>query len=211
MWRSPKLILIFWLVRLSALVSKMPLFVTIVTGDLCQAFVLPLQWPVAVLVILSQKIGCVKSNIWGGAWKSWTARAMITTTFVIASIVFIVFSRLVQNLGVLEALKRLKSTFLRLEKVLVGDLFFGAFVRLGRRSMAPRTVNIYFLDPGRKVEGGFGLRGNGFLNGLLPDVLLTAILLSPGRDWWPQTVAEQADQHWFWDHRVSIKFSEDGL
>ena len=53
--------------ELGALVSKMPLLITIIINNLIQALVFPLQWPVAVLVILSRRIGCINLNGWGGA------------------------------------------------------------------------------------------------------------------------------------------------
>ena len=77
--------------------------------------------------------------------------------------------------------------------------------------MALKIASIYFLDPRRTIEGGFSLRGNGLLNGLLPGVLLTAILLGLGTDTWAQAVAQEVDHDWLWDHHVSIEFLEDGL
>ena len=77
--------------------------------------------------------------------------------------------------------------------------------------MAPKIANIYFLDLRRKVEGGFGLHDDGFFNGLLLGVFSMVILLGLGMDRWPQAVAEQADQDWLWNHRVSTKFLENDL
>ena len=54
--------------------------------------------------------------------------------------------------------------------------------------MAPGITNIYFLDLGRKIENSFGLRGDGFLNSLLPGDFLTAILLGLGTNKEPQAV-----------------------
>ena len=48
--------------------------------------------------------------------------------------------------------------------------------------MAPWTANIHFLDLKQKVESGFGLDGNGFLNDLLLDVFLAIILIGLGMD-----------------------------
>ena len=165
---------------LGALISKMPFLVTIVIGDLNQIFVLPLQWLVAVLIIPRRRIGRINPNGWREALRSWTVRAMITTTSSITSIVLMIFLRPVQSFGILGALKRLKSRLLRLEKVPFKDFFFGTFVRLKEGSIAPRTVNIYFSNPRRKIKGGFSFRGNGFLNGLLSSILSMAILLGLG-------------------------------
>ena len=59
MWRLSRPILVFWLVRLNALVSKMPFLVTIVINDLTQILVLLFQWPVPVIIVPSKKIGCI--------------------------------------------------------------------------------------------------------------------------------------------------------
>ena len=56
--------------------------------------------------------------------------------------------------------------------------------------MAPKTASIYFSDPGQKVEGGFTLYSDDFLNGLLPGIFSMAILLGLGTDEKLQAVAE---------------------
>ena len=89
---------------------------------------------------------------------------------------------------------------LRFGRVPVENLFFGAFVCLGRGLIAPKTAIIYFSDLRRKIEGGFSLYSDGFFNNLLPSVFSTAILLGLGIDEKLQTVAEQADQDWLQDH-----------
>ena len=190
MWRLPRPILVFWFVGLDALVSKILFLITIVIGNLSQVFVLPFWWPAAVLVIPSQRIKSVDSNSWGEAWRSWAAKATITTASSITPIIFMIFPRLVRGMGVLGVLRRLGSRFLRFKRVLVGNLFFDAFVHLKGGLMASRTASIHFSDPERKVEGGFGLRGNGFFNGLLLGVFSIAILLGLGTDRWPEAVAE---------------------
>ena len=96
-----------------------------------------------------------------------------------------VLLRPVQGLGILEAMKRLRFRLVKSRKILVGNLLFDVFVRLRGGLMASKTVSIYFSDSERKVKGGFGLRGDGFLNGLLSNVLLTVILLSLGIYTWP--------------------------
>ena len=53
MRRLRRLILIFALLELRALVGKMALLVTVVTDDLAQVFIFLLRWPIAVAVILS--------------------------------------------------------------------------------------------------------------------------------------------------------------
>ena len=168
----------------------MPFLVTIVTSDLSQVLVFTLWWLVAVFVILSQRIGYIDSNWWGRAWRSWAAKAIITTASSIALIVSMVFPRPFRGLGVLEALKRLESSRLKPRKVLVENFFFGAFIYLERRSMAPRIVSIHISDLRRKVESGFGLHNNGLHHDLLPSVFLTAILLGLSTDRWPHTIVE---------------------
>ena len=178
MWRLLRPILVFWLMGLSVLVSKISFFVIIVIGDLIQVFVFLLWWPVAVLVIPSRRIGYINPSGWSRAWKSWAARATMITASFIAPIVFMVLPRSIQGLGVFRALRRLRSKLLKSRRVPVEDLLFGAFVCLGGRLMALKIVSIYFSDLRRKVEGRFSLCGNSLLNGLLLGVFLTAILLS---------------------------------
>ena len=98
--------------------------------------------------------------------------------FSILPIILIALSGLVKGLDVLGALKRLGFELLRFEKVLVEDLLLDAFICLEKQLMALKTANIYLLDLRQKVESGFGLCGNGFLDGLIPVVFLTDILLS---------------------------------
>ena len=101
-----------------------------------------------------------------------------------------VFLRPVRGLGILEVLRRLRSRLLRLKKVLIKDLLFGAFVRFGRGLMALRTTSIHFSDLRQKVEDSFSLCNDSFLNGLLSDIFSIAILLGLGTDKRPQAVAE---------------------
>ena len=91
-----------------------------------------------------------------------------------------VFPRPVQGHDVFGALKRLGFRLLRPRKVLVEDLLFCAFVRLEGGLIALKTANIYLSNPGQKSESGFGLYADSFFGGLLPNVLLTAILLGLG-------------------------------
>ena len=65
-----------------------------------------------------------------------------------------------------------------IEVSIVGMLFQlrdGGVVSLG-------AASIYLTDPGQKVKGGFGLRSDSFLNGLVPSVLSIPILLSMSTD-----------------------------
>ena len=91
----------------------------------------------------------------GGAWRSLDTKATIMTASFITSIVPVILLRPLWGLSILETLRKLWSRFLKSRKVLVENLFFGAFIRLIRGSMAPKTANICFLDPGWKVKGGF--------------------------------------------------------
>ena len=46
--------------------------------------------------------------------------------------------------------------------------------------MASRTANIHLLDLRRKIESGFSLRNDGFLDGVLLGIFATVILLNLG-------------------------------
>ena len=89
---------------------------------------------------------------------------------------------LIKGFGVLGALRRLEIRLLRPGKVLIEDFLLDAFVRLRGRLMASKTVNIPFFDSGQKVESGFSLYNDGLLDGLLPGILLTTILLCLSTD-----------------------------
>ena len=93
-----------------------------------------------------------------------------------------VFLRPVRSLGVFGVLKRLGFKFLRPGKILVENLFLGAFVCFGEGLIATWAANIYLLDQGQKVQSGFGLQCVSLLDVLLPGILLTAILLGLGMD-----------------------------
>ena len=49
-------------------------------------------------------------------------------------------------------------------------------------AIALRATSIHFTDQGWKVEGGFGIRGNAFPDGLIPNIFLTTVLLDLGID-----------------------------
>ena len=178
MWRSPRPILVFRLVGLNALVSKIPFFVIIVINDLTQIFVLLFWWPVVVAVVLNKKIGCINPNSYGKVWRSWATRTMITMVFFIAFINLRILLRPVQSLDILKMLRKLRFKLLKFEKNPIEDFFFGMFICLEKRLMALRTANIYLLNPGQKVKSGFGLCEDGFLDGLFPDILLIVIFFS---------------------------------
>ena len=189
----------------------MPFFVTITINDLTQISIFLIWWPVAISVVASRRIGYIDLSCWGQAWRSWAKRATITTAFSIIHIIFIIFLRPVRGLGILGVLKRLGYRLLKPKRVLVENFLFDTFFHLGGRSMALKIANIYFLDSRQKVKGSFSLRNDSFLNGLLSSIFSKAILLGLDMDKKPQTVANQANQDWLSDHRVSIKFSKDDL
>ena len=145
----------------------MPFLIKIISSDLTQILILSLQWPGADRDNPSRGIDYIEPNGWSGAYRSWAARATIMTVFFIALMISIVFSRLVQSLGVFGVLRRLRSRLLRPKRVLVKNLLLDAFVRLEGGSIAPKTAIIHLLNPRRQVENGFGLHNNGFLNSLL--------------------------------------------
>ena len=72
---------------------------------------------------------------------------MIIMVSFITPIVLVILLRPVRDLNVLRTLKRLESKLLSLGKIPVKNFFFGAFVCLGKGSVAPRATNISFLDP----------------------------------------------------------------
>ena len=106
------------------------------------------------------------------------------------SINLMVFSRPVQGLSVLEALRKLGFKFLRLKRVPVKNFFLSVFVFFGGGLMAPKTANIHFSDPGQKIEDGFSLYDNSFFNILLLSIFSIVILLGLGTDRRPQAVAK---------------------
>ena len=70
-------------------------------------------------------------------------------------------------------------------------VFFGL---KGKKAKTPKAANIHFTDLEQKVEGGFGLRGDGFLDSLVPDIFSPAVLLDLGTDRRPYAVAAQANK-----------------
>ena len=71
--------------------------------------------------------------------------------------------------------------FLILKAEAIEDFIAGVLFVLGiKRAMGLGAASIYFTDPRQKVESGFGLRNNSFLDALISDVLLTAVLLGLG-------------------------------
>ena len=96
-----------------------------------------------------------------------------------------IFLKSLKGFGVFKTMKRQRSKLLRFGKFPVKNLLFGAFIYLERRLIAVRATNIYFFDSKWKIESGFGLRGNGFLNGLLLSVFLVTILIGLGTNKWP--------------------------
>ena len=77
--------------------------------------------------------------------------------------------------------------------------------------MVSGAASIHLTNLQRKVQSGFGLNCDSFLNGLVPGVILTTFLLGLGTNGKPEAVTEQADQDRLQNHRVGIEFSENGL
>ena len=160
----------------------MPLLVIILTSDLIQVPVVLHWWLITVAIVLIRRIGHINSCRWGEAWKSEAAKAIIMTTSSIASIVPTVTLMSIWGLGILRELMRLGFRLLRPGRVPVDDLFLSTFVCLRGRLMAPKTARIYLLNLRQKVKSSFALCSNGLLDGLLPNVLPTAILLGLSMD-----------------------------
>ena len=99
--------------------------------------------------------------------------------FSTALIFFVLLAKSFEGLNMLGTIEKQSLCFVRLRAEEIGAFILGMFFRLRAGGvMALEVASIYLTDSKQKVKGGFGLRSNGFLNGLIPSVFLTAVLLS---------------------------------
>ena len=91
-------------------------------------------------------------------------------------------------------MKKQDLCFMRLKteeiRVFITIVLFGL---RGGKAIALRAMSIYFTDREQKDGGGFGLRNDSLLDGLVLDVFAAAILLNLGTDVGPYAFAKQAD------------------
>ena len=161
---------------LSALISKIFLFVTIIINILTQVLVLLLWWPVPVTVVSKRGLHYVDSS---SRNETLSSRATKTTIgFSIILFFLVVPTRSLGGFKILGTIGRKSLCFLKLKVEEIEVFIVGVLFELrSRRAMAPGVVNIYLTDQGKKVEGGFGLRNDSFPDGLVPSVFPTAVLL----------------------------------
>ena len=169
--------LVFWLLGLAALVSKMAFFVIVIISDLTQVFVIFFKW--LVKSFPSRKIGCIDPKGWAGALRPWAAIIMV---FFIMFTLFVISSKSLEGVGILETVRKQGFKLLRSGRILVKNLLFGAFIYCEGRLMVSRAMSIYFSDPRQKVESEFGFCSNGFFNNFLSNVFLATILIGIGID-----------------------------
>ena len=133
------------------------------------------------MVVLKCNLSCVDPNGRGEALRS---RATKTTIgFFIAIILLVVTARSFGGFSTLRAIGREGSYFLKLKTEGTRASITGVLFKLGGRgAIAPGAASIYLTKPKQKVECGFGLYGNAFLDGLVPSIFLTTILLDLGTD-----------------------------
>ena len=140
-----------------------------------------IQWLVAVTVVPRRGFSCIDPSGRGGALKSESTKT--TIGFTIATVFFMFSARSLEGLNMLEAKEKQDFWFLRLRAEGIWAFISGVFFGLGSGGvMALGAVNIYLTDLEQKVEGGFGLRGDSVLDGLVSDIVPTAILLGLDMD-----------------------------
>ena len=182
------MILVFWLAGLRALVGKMALLVTVVTGGPAHVSIFPMCWLVTATIISSRGLGCVDPSGRGGALRPGVAEAAIATISIVLTLLMVP-ARSLRGLSSLGTMRRHGSCLLGAERkgASVPGVVLGRF-RGG--AMASRAASIHLTDPRRKVQGGLGLSCDSLLDGLVPNVLLITFLLGLSTDGGPEAVAE---------------------
>ena len=103
--RLPRPILVFWLAGLRALVGKMALLITIVTGGPAHVSIFPTCWLVAATIISSRGLGCVDPSGRGGALRPGAAGATIATISIVPTLLMVP-ARSLQGLSSLGTMRR---------------------------------------------------------------------------------------------------------
>ena len=175
----PRLILVFWLARLRALVGKIVLFVIIGTDCLAQVSIFPTHLLVAATIILSRGFGCVDPSGRSRGLRHGAMGAVIAT--ILIAPIFLVVSARFFGLGRLEAITRHGLCLLEVERkrALVPGVILGRFQG---KVVVPGAASIHLTDPQREVYGGLGLGRDSFLDGLVSSVFSTTFLLVLGMD-----------------------------
>ena len=124
----PRPILVFWLAGLRALVGKMALLVTVVTGGPAHVPVFPTCWLVAATIISCRGLGCVDPSGRGGALRPGAAGAMIATISIVPTLLMVP-ARSLQGLSSLGTMRGHGLCLLGAEQkgALVPDMVFGRF------------------------------------------------------------------------------------
>ena len=120
-------------------------------------------------------------NDWGKTLKSQVTKT--TISFSIAPTFLMVPARSFGGFSTLKLMGRQDLYFLRLKAEEIGVFIAGVFFGLeSKRAIAPKAASTHLMDPWRKIEDGFGFCNNGLLDGLVPNILPTALLLGLGTD-----------------------------
>ena len=112
---------------LRALVGKMALFVTVVTGGPAQVPILPTRWLVAAIIISSRGFGCVDPSGWSGALRFEVAGAAIA--IILIALTLLVVPAKSFSLDGLGAMKKHDSCLLGAERkgISVPGVIFSRF------------------------------------------------------------------------------------
>ena len=154
----------------------MSFLVIILTGDLTQVLIFSLQWPVTITVVSRYSLTHVDTSNQGKVLRLEVTRNTIGFSF--TSTLYVVLARFLTGLSTLKTMERKGLCFLRLKTKKIGVFIAGVLFRLGGgKAMALGAASIYLTDPKKKVKSGYSLCNDGFLDGLIPDVLLTIVLL----------------------------------
>ena len=95
--------------RLGILVSKIPLFITILIGDLTYVLIFLLQWLVAVIIVLRRGLNYIDSNRRSEVLKSGDTK--ITIGFSIALTFLIVLTRFLGGCSIFRVIGRQNLCF----------------------------------------------------------------------------------------------------
>ena len=133
------------------------------------------------MVVLRRNLSCIDPS---GRDETLRSKATkITISFSIMSTLCVILTRSLRDLNMLRAIKKQGLYFLSLRAKAIKAFIAVALFRLGgKRAMALEAMSIHLTDLKRKLESGFGLRSNGFWDGLVRNVYLTAVLIDLSMD-----------------------------